>query len=428
MGLAAVELTAHPLKAQPASVDQLAAPLLSAENRLGNASNPNPTVAELETLVNAKATLMLPSPAPAPPDRPFNPTTQLEGEVLYSIIGVGSEASDTGPDTGYRVRLNLDTSFTGRDLLRVRFQSVSTPRPDRIADTDLARISFQGDSGGQFELSRLEYTFPISRRTTVYLEGVGGSLNDFADTLSPYVSGSSKGSLSRFGQRNPIYRQGEGVGIGFTHEFSKQLSLSAGYLTSPGTDPFATDADTAYSAIAQLTYKPTKALGIGLTYVHSYNGLDTSTGSAIANDPFDDESEAVHANSLGFQTSFKLNSHIALGGWVGLTQATATDLPNTPQASIFNWGITAAFPDLGKKGNLGALIVGQPPQTFRNGFQEDGAALVDSGTSLHLEAFYRIQIQKNIALTLGGWMVTNPEGKADSSPLFVGAVRTTFSF
>jgi Carbohydrate-selective porin, OprB family len=433
MGLAIAVLTAQPLKAQPASGDQLAVPLLAAENRLGNPSDSNPTVAELEALVNAKAPQTPPAsepatPAPEPPKRPFNPTTQLEGEVLYSILGVGSEASDTGPDTGYRVRLNLDTSFTGRDRLRVRFQSVSTPRPDRIADTDLARISFQGDSGGQFELSRLEYTFPIGRRTTVYLEGAGGSLNDFADTLSPYVSGSAKGSLSRFGQRNPIYRQGEGVGLGFTHEFSKQLSFSAGYLTRPGTDPLATDAESAYSAIAQLTYKPTKALGIGLTYVHSYNGLDTSTGSAIANDPFDNDSEAVRANSLGVQTNLKLNSRLSLGGWVGFTQAIATDLPGKPQASIVNWAVTVAFPDLGKKGNLGALIIGQPPQTFRNSFQEDGAALVDSDTSLHIEAFYRIQVQKNIALTLGGWMVTNPEGNGDRSPLFVGAVRTTFSF
>lgn len=433
MGLALSVLAAQPLKAQPLAVDQLATPFLWAEDQLGTPSDSMPKVADLDSLVNAKATQPLPVSAPTrtapePPADPFKPTTQLEGEVLYSIIGVGSEASGSGPNTGYRVRLNLDTSFTGRDRLRVRFQSISTARPDRLADTDLARISFQGDSGGQFELSRLEYTFPIGRRTTVYLEGVGGSLNDFTDTLSPYVSGSAKGSLSRFGQRNPIYRQGEGVGVGFNHEFSQQLSLSAGYLTSPGTDPLASKADTTYSAIAQLTYKPTKTFGVGLTYIHSYNGLDTNTGSAIANDPFDDASEAIHTHSLGLQTSFKLNSRVALGGWVGLTQALATDLPGNPQASILNWAVTAAFPDLGQKGHLGALIIGQPPQTFRNSFQEDGAGLVDSGTSFHLEAFYRMQIQKNIALTLGGWIVTNAEGQADFSTLFVGAVRTTFSF
>ncbi|MCG9890180.1 MAG: hypothetical protein MH252_03775, partial [Thermosynechococcaceae cyanobacterium MS004] len=77
MGLAAVELTAHPLKAQPVSIDALAAPLLSTENRLGNPSNSNPTVAELEALVNVKTIQPLPSPAPEPPNRPLTPTTQL---------------------------------------------------------------------------------------------------------------------------------------------------------------------------------------------------------------------------------------------------------------------------------------------------------------------------------------------------------------
>jgi hypothetical protein len=424
MGLATVLSATYPLKAQIVKApiiptDSLAEPLLAPENLIGHSSLSTPTITELENLRKSPATLSQPEAPHRKP--PFSPTTKLEGEALFSGIAVGSQELDTG----YRVRLTFDTSFTGRDQLRVRLQAANTPRPDQIADTDLARLAFQGSSNGQFELSRLEYRFPLSKNTTAYLEVVGGSLNDVTDTLNPYLSGSARGSLSRFGQRNPIYRQGEGMGVGLTHELSKELSVSAGYLTSSGTDPLATAADTSYGAIAQLTYKPTKFFGVGLAYVYSYNALDTSTGSAIANDPFDDESESIHAHSLGIQASLKVNSYLSLSSWVGFTHATATDLPGNPQASILNWAVTAAFPDLGQKGNLGALLIGQPPQAISNEF--DGTA-IDRGNSLHLEALYRIQVQKNIAITLGGWIVTHPEQGSDQSPVFVGAVRTTFSF
>jgi hypothetical protein len=59
----------------------------------------------------------------------FSTTTKLKGEVKFMLGGVpGSKTTAAGVDAGntafnYDLRLNFDTSFTGRDLLRTRLRS-----------------------------------------------------------------------------------------------------------------------------------------------------------------------------------------------------------------------------------------------------------------------------------------------------------------
>ncbi|MBW4552741.1 MAG: iron uptake porin [Aphanocapsa sp. GSE-SYN-MK-11-07L] len=365
----------------------------------------------------------------------FQPTSKLEGEVIFTGVGIGGEIK-TGNQprqnhltVGSRVRLNFDTSFRGEDRLRVRLQSVNTPKLEEATGTDMARLAFQGDSQNQFELSRLEYVLPVNKQATLYVEAIGGSLNDFADTLNPLLTGSGAGSISRFGQRNPIFRQGGGTGIGLEYEFNPVLRLTVGYLADGAEDPnqgFL--GQESYAAIGQLTFKLKPDIKLGATYVYSYNGLDTGTGSQLANDPFAEQSAAISAHSLGFQSTIRLNRMITLGGWLGFTQADAIDLPNQPTAKIINWATTLAFADLGGEGNLLGFVVGQPPKVFANDYEGGGERTIDPNTSLHLEAFYRYQVTDNIAITSGLMMIVNPEQNSSNQPIYVGVMRTTFSF
>jgi Carbohydrate-selective porin, OprB family/S-layer homology domain len=365
----------------------------------------------------------------------FSTTTKLEGEALLGVIGVdGNEKADGEGDVdsnltlGYRVRLNFDTSFTGKDRLRTRLQANNISKVSDAAGTDMANLTFQGESDNKFELSRLEYRFPINRQAVVYVEAVGGSLNDYTDTLNPYLSGSSRGTISRFGQRNPIYRQGEGSGIGVSYAVSKRVSLDVGFIADKANDPEIGFGKAAYGAIAQLTLRPTNNIGVGLTYVRSYNSLDTGTGSDRANDPFDDESDAITANSFGIQSTVKLSRQLTAGGWVGYTRAQALDLRDRPQASMFNWAVTLAFPDLGSEDSVGGIVIGQQPKVINSDFIEDDREYIDPDTSLHLEAFYRRQLTDNLAVTLGLLAITNPEHNRNNDPIYIGTLRTTLSF
>jgi hypothetical protein len=368
-------------------------------------------------------------------EQKFSPTTKLEGEVVFALsaVATGDKANDEGKidsnlTFGSRVRLNFDTSFFGKDRLRTRLQANSIARIDRATGTDMARLSFQGDNGNSLELSRLEYILPVSKQATLYLEGLGGSLNDFTDALNPYFTGSSKGSVSRFGQRNPIYRHGEGSGIGINYAIADRVSLAVGFVADEVNDPEIGFNKAAYGAIAQLTLQPTDSISLGLTYVRSYNNLDTGTGSQIANDPFNEESSSIVANSFGFQSSVEISRDLTLGGWLGVTRASALDLDNNPSASVFNWAVTVAFPDLGKEGNLAGIVIGQPPKAIDNDFQLAEREFIDRDTSLHLETFYRFEAVDNVAVTLGLMAITNPEHDSDNDAIYLGTIRTTFSF
>ncbi|WP_017318084.1 iron uptake porin [Mastigocladopsis repens] len=370
------------------------------------------------------------------PRQPFSTTTKLQGEVLFALAGVGSgdkadgsgDATDSHLTFSNRVRLNFNTSFTGKDILRTRLQARNISGIDHATGTDMARLAFQGNSNSDFNLTSLEYRFPIGEQAVVYLEAVGGSLNDFTNTLNPFFTGSGRGSISRFAQRNPIYRQGGEMGVGLDYEFSETVSLSLGYLAENINDPEVGFDKAGYAAIAQLTLEPSDTFKVGFTYIHSYNSLDTGTGSRGANDPFNDESDAVTADSFGLQSAIAINSKLALSGWLGFTHAKATDLPNNPVANILNWALTLAFLDLGREGNVAGIAIGQPPKVINNEFKVAGQPYEDEDTALHLEAFYRFQVDDHLAITPGVLVIASPEHNHNTSTIYVGTIRTTFRF
>lgn len=363
----------------------------------------------------------------------FSTTTNFSGEAIFAIAAfTGTNQADDRDElindnifVGSRVRLNFDTSFTGEDRLRVRLQARNTSSLDRVTGTAMARLGFDGDSNNEVEISRLEYRFPISKQARGYVEATAGELNDFTDILNPFFSSSSRGAISRFGRRNPIYRQGFGTGVGIDYEFSDTVSLSVGYIADRANDPEVGIGESPYGAIAQLTLEPIKNAKIGLTYVRSYNNISTGTGSELANDPFDNDSDRITANSYGVQGSWRVNRNFNLGGWVGFTQATAEDLSSKPTANIFNYAITLAFPDAGKDGDLAGIVIGQPPKVISN---EYGRKFTDEANSWHLELFYRFPATDNIAITPSLLIITNPEHKYNNDTIYIGTVRTTFSF
>jgi hypothetical protein len=81
----------------------------------------------------------------------------------------------------------LITSFNGRDRLRLRLQASKTPDIDDTTGSNMSRPSFQSNTNGQFIFNRLDYSFPIGKKTEVIVEVLGGSLSNFADPVNPYL-------------------------------------------------------------------------------------------------------------------------------------------------------------------------------------------------------------------------------------------------
>jgi opacity protein-like surface antigen len=363
----------------------------------------------------------------------FSTTTTLSGQVIFAVSGaVGDEKADGSGEKvdsnlvlSDRVRLTFNSSFMGEDRLRVRIQANNFPGVEDATGTTMARLGFEGDSENQFELTRIEYRFPVGEQTTVYAGIFGSGIDDFADTVNSFLDSSSRGAVSRFGRRNPIYRQGSGTGVGVEYDLTEEISLQLGYVAEDANEPESGIGGSAYGAIAQLYFEYSDRFELGLTYVHSYNQIDTGTGSELANDPFDENSDAIRANSYGIATTWQINPKFAIGGWMGLTNATAADLPDNPTAEIFNYAITLAFPDLGKEGSLGGIVIGQPPKVTNSDLSTD---FQDRNTAWHFEAFYRLQLSEQISMTPGFLVIINPEHDNNNNTLYVGPIRTTFEF
>ena len=396
-------------------------------------------------------------------DSQFSTTTKLAGEAIFGVASVaggsneeliesqGDDEIDKVPVFGYRTRLELETSFTGDDLLFTRLSTGNFPAFAEETGTFQGEIAFAEPADSDLGLEVLFYNRPIGENTNVLIGAVGLAADDIANTVSILDGDGGSGAISAFGTRSPIYLPPGETGLGIIHSFGDKLELSAGYLAGEASDPNngAGLFNGSYSALGQLTITPFEKLTVALTYVNAYDQSDTGVGSDLANiksltaagdefDPLDPDvfegGVPTSSNSYGAQFSFALSDRLVIGGWGGLSKVRTLDefaadglLVGRGTQDIWNWAATLAFPDLGKEGSLGGIIVGMEPWVASSSIDVEGFD-EDDETSLHAEAFYQYQLNDNIAITPGVIYINNPDNNENNDDLFIGTLRTTFTF
>lgn len=373
---------------------------------------------------------------------------------------------------GYRARLDFNTSFTGKDRLRTRLQGTNL----RLFDTGAIYGGSQGtrqgqdptagepigfgDTGetrltpssitqdGDIILTQVQYRFPVGDRLLVYLEAGTTDPSYITDTISPFVD-TATGALSNFGQVNPVYFPiGNQAGAAANFLITPSLSLDFGYLgeiddaNNPGED--AGIFNGGHSALIQLVYSGDR-FKAALLFLNSYSnrfGVDTLAGSNPAkvivvndvNNPDNNFNNPVVANSYGAQVNFRVFEGFELGGWVGYTAARAVG-EIKGDANIWNYAVTLNFPDLFKEGNAGGIVFGMQPRltgtsnsTLAEAIGLPAGQRKDRDVGLHIEAFYRFQLNDNISVTPGLFWLTAPHHDDRNSDAVIGVVRTTFIF
>ncbi|MEH1808271.1 iron uptake porin [Nostoc sp.] len=368
----------------------------------------------------------------------FSTTTKLQGQVVAVVSDVlsgntvnGAEITDENTTLGVRARIELVTSFTGKDTLFTRIQANNILSPN--IGTPEGNLFFAGEDGTtDAAIDALFYRFPLGEKTEVVAIANAGAADDLTSTVNLFDGDGAFGALSTFGTRNPIYNQINGAGLGVTYEFSEKLALSLGYLSGTANNPTLNNGlfNGSYGALAQLTVKPSDRISIGLTYINSYNQpLLTGSNAATFQDiaaiqGLPEDQVGFSSNSYGVQASIGITDNIVLGGWAGYTNSQS--LRGTGgDVDIWNYAVTLGFPDLGKKGNLAGIIAGVEPKVTSS----DIAGLdSDPDTSYHLEAFYQYKLSDNITITPGVIWLTSPDHNDTNDDVVIGALRTTFSF
>lgn len=417
----------------------------------------------------------------------FSTTTKLSGEVIFTVADTfGDRATRTGNDGfltgvnaanenrlqddqtetifGNRVRLALDTSFTGKDRLRVRLQARNiTTFSGSFTGTNETRLAFDGNESNAVNVDHLYYRFPVGNKLRIQIDAVQSRIySSVIDHLSPFEP-SGSGAVSRFGRFNPLFRSNNpGItsspGASFDYKFSEALSLQGGYFSDQGAnDPGEKNGlfNGAFSAVGQLVFRPAKTFDIGLTYIRSYtpgnnvNGLGSnpfsqgapnlfgSTGTGYAANPFN--GEATSTDSFSAQVQWRLTPAITIGGWYGYSFA--NNRRTAEEAQIVNWAGFLGIRDVVGKGNLLGFLFGMQPRVVDNDYRSRLTTGVNRGLPnpnvrrrldedppFHLEAFYRYRVNDNIAITPGVFVLFNPEGNSANNTQIVGVVRTTFAF
>lgn len=397
----------------------------------------------------------------------FSTTTKLEGEVIFGVAGIVAGDNIAGEDLNDstvlvdRARLVFDTSFTGQDQLFIRLATGNFAGFSTVTGTSEGELAFTQDEGNDLRAETVEYNFPLTDQTQLFLAATGGAFDDFSSTVNILDGDGAYGAISAFGTRNPIYYLGDGAGVGIQQQLGDRFELSLGYLAGEGNDPAAGSGifNGPYSAIGQLVFKPSDRFNIGFTYINSYNADDTGTGSGRTSFArFDDTffgdlglntvDVPTSSNSYGIELSWRLSDKFVLGGWAGYTNtqllSTLGGLVERGDIDVFNYAVTLAFPDLGGEGNLLGFVVGMEPKLTSSSINLNPTAVAqllaanpnvalpdlgeDEDNSMHIEGFYQLQLTENISVTPGVIWITAPGFNNDNNDLVIGVVRTTFAF
>lgn len=356
----------------------------------------------------------------------FSTTTKLKGEANFMLGGVPSLETNTGGNVGntafnYDLRLNFDTSFTGKDLLRTRLRSGNFNSDPFGSSSSLFKLDKAESTNNTVEIDRLYYQFPVSKSVTL----TAGPL--VRNTEMAWVPSAYKSEILDFfavAGTPGVYNKATGAGFGAqwkqpTQKGKGGFIAGLNYVAQNGDDSQTGvfDSDGALNLLAQAGYRaPQWGVGVGYRYgsentrPRTYNGLLGANGTLL--DGQESNSVALNAYWQPSQSGWVPSVSAGYGynfvsGTTGATDATDSD----------SWFVGLQWSDVFVAGNSAGVAVGQAPS----------AETVGVSDATMLEIFYKFQVTDNISITPALFYVDNNQRYQDSSK-WGGVVQTKFTF
>ncbi|MEM8717885.1 MAG: iron uptake porin [Cyanobacteria bacterium P01_G01_bin.39] len=379
-------------------------------------------------------------------DNQFSTTTKLKGEVIFAVVDTFGDVdgADDPTETTFsdRVRLNFDSSFTGKDRLRTRLEAGNVPVFDEPVGEggigiDAARLGFDASNDNDVEINDLYYrTRLFDDRVTLYAGTEGLDINNIFDVQNPVLASSGTGALSRFTRRNPILFRGgsEGSGVGASFNlFNDKITVTGLYMTEDGGGDDGSGSpeeaegifNGSFNTGAQIEFEPIDNLALSVVYLRTFQteedvDLTGDTGTDLAEEPFGDVDTS--ADQVGLTASYDIGKfNFAINGAVSFADA-QTDSDDS--ALIYTASGSVSYLDLIKEGSSLSVAGGVVPTVVEN----DNVIGEDDDTPFIVEALYKFPVNDNILITPGAFLLVNPDGDSDNDEVFVTVLRTTFQF
>jgi hypothetical protein len=354
----------------------------------------------------------------------FSTTTKLKGEATFVLGGVPGydTKSDVSTRTAfnYDVRLNFDTSFTGKDLLRTRLRSSNFSSDPFGSSSSLFKLdkadNFSSANGDNVVIDRLYYSFPAFNNTTTLTAGAKVRNTEMAWMPTAY-----KSDILDFFQvagTPGVYNKATGAGFGAQWKQKGKQGFVAGvnYVAQSGSDSSKGEFDEsgALNTMAQIGYRGQNwGIGAGYRYgtegtrVRTYNGLNGASGTLVPGQT--SNGYAINAYWQPKQSGW-VPSISAGYGW-NTVSGTQSDATNSD-----SWFTGLQWADVFAKGNSAGVAVGQAP----TGQDLEKATM--------LEIFYKYQVSDNISITPAIFYASDNQRLIDNASNWGGVIQTRFTF
>lgn len=447
----------------------------------------------------------------------FSTTTRLSGQAIFSVssaygaypggnsnfvnntntnvLGAGAvvppaAGKDAEVAVNNRVRLNLVTSFSGKDMLITGLQAYNFGASSLVSglgtgnslastlgygdaffgSSSNTRLAFEPQfptvnpqdlstrgTNNSVELYKLLYIFPVANQVTAFA-GTSAEVSDAFPSILPWAD-EGQGAVSRFASLPAAHRVSGGTSqtglasaAGVIFNVAPGIDVRALYgsvnaalpanLGFPSTPLGSGIFNGSYIAAAQLTLAPTKNLDIGLNYAHSYHqinilgtGLSTADIGSILFNPTADE-----IASSGNPLYAIADQGIELDTF-GATAAYRLS-PRITLAGSATF-INSDLVDVDASTNFLSWLVGVQ---FNDVVSKGSSLGLIFGSPLHrvdtsgraydpetatpyqLESFLNVRLNDNISVTPGLFVIFNPEGFSENRTVYAPVLRTTFTF
>ena len=387
----------------------------------------------------------------------FSTTTKLSGLATFVIGGVSYSGSAYNSSShtvnrrgrppvtdvyenitfNYDVQLTLDTSFTGKDLLRTNLRagnfgtSAFGGEPHGLGNSAELEVAFEEDAGPNIVgIDKLFYQFPIGSQFTATVGARVGQEDMLALWPSVYPADTIL-NLFTVNGAPAAYSKNLGAGAGLWWQ-NNGWSVSANYVSALGSDSskgiFTEDAGA--TASVQLGYQQEQW---GIAAIWTYIQPDTQfvPGTTPLVHGAVDHTAGAETNAFGLSafwqpmTSGWLPS-VSIGWGINNT-SNSTSRPAGSLRQSQSWMAGLQWTDVFMKGNDFGFAVGSA--VFATSLT--GGVSPDDG-NLAWEWWYKFQVTDNISITPALFYLSRPlgqrtpEGQGFSS---LGAlIKTTFKF
>ena len=408
----------------------------------------------------------------------FSTTTKLKGVATFVLgantfggttpgfpgVGVNAmNATESATTFNYDVRLNFDTSFTGKDLLRTTLRAGNFAQSAWSGGTNQMEVAFEEncgtgqDCGDVVAINRLFYQFPIGNGFTATIGGKVRIDDMLAMWPSVYPADTILDTFTYAGAQGAYNLNALGGGAGLWYK-KGGFSFSTNYVAvnsdvanpNPGfnVNGVATGGgigtDASQSAwVNQLAYAGSN-WGAAVAYTYGRGlALPVSTPLAQNISPGFSASNSIGLSAYWQPSTSGWFPSISTGwGYTGYVDRLYLN-PGTPatagrtasgQAAAQSWYVGLQWTDVFIKGNAAGMAVGQVPFVTSTGL----AGVTPDDANYAWEWWYKFQVTDNISVTPAIYYITNSNGELGKTGVggnfnnavnnFGAVVKTTFKF